>query len=245
MLYNCSDLTFNILSVHVLKWGNAHHIVEPRPFSALVFHISGSSRIITKNVDIVSQPGDVIFVPEGLGYESFQGAGEVIAINFRHSNYTSDIEIYKFPPAKLNCLFLDILNAWNKKKNIFEINIHMFNILLTLKNSSETMVDKNAPFYQAIQYINSNFKNSELSVTDICKNFKLSETSFRTKMSKEYNMSPIKYINNLRIDYACRLLAENLLTVEEIATLSGFSDSKYFSRVIKGRYGIPPSKLYR
>ena len=244
MLYNCNDLTFNILSVHVLKWDDSHHFVAPRPFSALTFRISGSTHIITATQSISSHPGDITFVPAGVSYEAIDSKGEIITINFKHNNYESDVEIFTFDTIKFNRLFLDILSAWNEKKNMYEINILMYTILSELRKYSEQAIDSNDPFYKALEYINTNFRISDLKIADVCKLCGLSESSFRMKMNREYNMSPSKYITHLRATYACRLLSENLLTIEEIALESGFSDSKYFSRVIKKLYGAPPSKLF-
>ena len=45
--------------------------------------------------------------------------------------------------------------------------------------------------------------------------------------------------------YAKTLLSSGEYSIAEISEKSGFKDVKYFSRVVKKEYGVPPSKLYR
>ena len=39
-------------------------------------------------------------------------------------------------------------------------------------------------------------------------------------------------------------MIDGYITVKEVAEKSGFCDVKYFSRLVKKEYGVPPSKLY-
>ena len=55
-------------------------------------------------------------------------------------------------------------------------------------------------------------------------------------------MSPIQYVIDLRIDFASHLLQSRLYTISEVATKSGFTDPKYFSRVFKARFGLTPKE---
>lgn len=59
------------------------------------------------------------------------------------------------------------------------------------------------------------------------------------------NVSPLKYLNDLKINYAIGLLKTGYYTIEEIADLSGFNDPKYFSTLYKKRFGVPPSEKLR
>jgi AraC-like DNA-binding protein len=49
----------------------------------------------------------------------------------------------------------------------------------------------------------------------------------------------------MRLSYAEKLLSRGRYSVLEVAEMSGFSDVKYFSRVMKREYGVPPSELYK
>ena len=72
----------------------------------------------------------------------------------------------------------------------------------------------------------------------------MSETYFRRLFYKNFFQTPTQYITKLKLKYAEELLSSGKYSIEETAYMSGFSDAKYFSRVIKSVYGYPPSKLF-
>jgi len=72
----------------------------------------------------------------------------------------------------------------------------------------------------------------------------MSDTYFRRLFLNRFNMTPNKYLTSKRLIYAEKLLSTGKYSVNEASEMSGFSDVKYFCRVVKKEYGVPPSKLY-
>ena len=73
----------------------------------------------------------------------------------------------------------------------------------------------------------------------------LSTSHFITLFKKEIGSSPIRYILNLRLDTAQKLLdEENFLSIKEIGLKVGFNDQSHFIQEFKSKFGITP-KLYR
>ncbi|MGO4376562.1 helix-turn-helix domain-containing protein, partial [Paenibacillus sp. MCAF20] len=58
---------------------------------------------------------------------------------------------------------------------------------------------------------------------------------------KETNTTFTQYVTALRMEYACRLLSETDLPINEVAEQSGYSDYFYFSRIFKRTKGTTPS----
>lgn len=58
----------------------------------------------------------------------------------------------------------------------------------------------------------------------------LSPSHFRKLWNRYYTLPPARYVLQLRLLEACRLLVETDLLVKEVADRLGFSDSMYFSR---------------
>ena len=73
----------------------------------------------------------------------------------------------------------------------------------------------------------------------------MSESYFRRIFLKNYGISPIKYINNLKIERAKELLTSGLYTVSDVAELSGFHDESYFSREFKKHSGKTPKEYVK
>lgn len=63
------------------------------------------------------------------------------------------------------------------------------------------------------------------------------------RIFKEYtSRTPINYINELRIEKACREISENNFSVTHAAYDSGFNDLSYFCRLFKYYKGITPTQ---
>ena len=60
------------------------------------------------------------------------------------------------------------------------------------------------------------------------------------KYIKEHDMIPKEYLNNLRFEYAKKLLTESELTVQEVCDSCGFDDYPNFIRRFKNRFNMSP-----
>ena len=75
----------------------------------------------------------------------------------------------------------------------------------------------------------------------------LSRATFRRRWAEVMDKPPARYLQELRMREACRLLAETTRPIREIATAVGFEDELYFSRRFRLEQGRPPSdyrKIY-
>ena len=78
------------------------------------------------------------------------------------------------------------------------------------------------------------------SMSDYCK---LSEGYFSHKFKKQMGISPMSYLNELRIEKSKELLEEGTMNISTISSVVGFQDSLYFSKVFKKSTGMSPSKF--
>jgi len=73
----------------------------------------------------------------------------------------------------------------------------------------------------------------------------LSRRSLTRAFRSAYGDSPIDYLIRLRLDRAAALLSTTDLSVTEVSRQVGFSDSNYFARRFRQRYGASPSRYRR
>ena len=88
-----------------------------------------------------------------------------------------------------------------------------------------------------------NFNDPDFSMTEKMEESGYCTDHFRRLFRRAYGESPLEYLTSLRVNFAKRLLRENdclHYTVAQIATMSGFSDISYFSRVFKKCTGVSP-----
>lgn len=93
-----------------------------------------------------------------------------------------------------------------------------------------------------IHIISQNYTQKELSVKKMAESFNISEVHFRRIFKNVYGISPQQYIINLRITRAKELLCYSDMSISDISTSLGFSDSCYFSKIFKKKTGFNPTE---
>ena len=91
----------------------------------------------------------------------------------------------------------------------------------------------------------SSFSNPEVSISEITLNSKYCSDHARRRFKKATGMSPMEYITDLRINFAKKLMTENHIfnySIAEIGAMSGYYDSRYFSRIFKKKTGMTPQQ---
>lgn len=82
--------------------------------------------------------------------------------------------------------------------------------------------------------------NEEINIEFLCSELNVGRTKLYEIFRKDLNMGISKYILYRRMHKAKRMLKTTELPITEIASLVGFSDYNYFSRVYKKFYGKSP-----
>jgi AraC-like DNA-binding protein len=82
-----------------------------------------------------------------------------------------------------------------------------------------------------------------VSLEELADRFGLSRSYFIRLFKRHVGISPVKYLNNLRMEMASELLRESELTLAEIAQRTGFSDESQFSKRFKQWSGKPPGRF--
>jgi AraC-like DNA-binding protein len=100
---------------------------------------------------------------------------------------------------------------------------------------------KEAATTAAQKYLQDNFRKS-LTVREIAGIANLSPAYLSRLFKKATGASMLDYMTKFRIDEACRLLKESVLSVKEIAFQVGFHDAAYFSRVFQRLLHSSPSE---
>lgn len=89
------------------------------------------------------------------------------------------------------------------------------------------------------QYIKKNLAK-KITLADISWELHYSTVTLTKRFREEFGITIMDYVTQKRMELAEQLLTETSKSVKEISTLSGFSDTEYFSRCFKRSHGIPP-----
>lgn len=111
-----------------------------------------------------------------------------------------------------------------------------------IKATNQKNAKKNELLSKITSYILSHYTEIDFSVKDVADYGGISETHLRRIFKQNFNISPIKYINCLKLDKAKNMLQSSNYTINEIALSVGFDDPYYFSRLFKHETGLSPSE---
>jgi AraC-like DNA-binding protein len=92
----------------------------------------------------------------------------------------------------------------------------------------------------ALEYIRGNFEK-RISLDDMASLCNISSSYFSKLFNKITGDNFANYINQVRIDRACELLAGTDAPITVIAMDLGFEDNSYFDKVFKRLTGVTPS----
>ncbi|MBP3381524.1 MAG: helix-turn-helix transcriptional regulator [Clostridia bacterium] len=128
----------------------------------------------------------------------------------------------------------------HKLKVLIKPLCHMLSLLQVTIGEFSELQSKNKTFDSILAYVQRNFMHDITlrSIVDAC----ACSASTVSHLFKEYtNQSVKKYINELRIRQAEKLLLTTNLPISNVASLCGFADTNYFSTAFKKKYGVSPS----
>ena len=96
-------------------------------------------------------------------------------------------------------------------------------------------------FAELIVYVSANF-NNKLTLEKLGKRFNLSANYICNLFAKHYNSTLTRFITELRMKEAVRLMKETKKAYKEIAIDCGYTDYYYFCKVFKEYYGTSPTQ---
>ncbi len=91
----------------------------------------------------------------------------------------------------------------------------------------------------AIEYVERNYPNN-FKIADLANECHMSETHFRRVFQEKMNMTPVEYVNFVRIKKACDLIDKTDISMEDVAEKVGFITPSTFNRNFRRIIGTSP-----
>lgn len=95
---------------------------------------------------------------------------------------------------------------------------------------------------KCIEYINSNYNISTLTLKNISEETAIAQRRITKIIHDRFNCNFKTYLNRIRINESKRLLTQSSLNIGEIAYKVGFNSQSHFNRVFKSEIQISPSE---
>lgn len=124
--------------------------------------------------------------------------------------------------------------------------VYVAELLILLKNASKScatdkkiLSSNEKQVAEIIKFVNSNYLEIK-NLDDICSHFFITKGHLCRVFKNTLNMSVISYLNNVKVQNACELLANTNKNITEVGFESGFNSTMYFCKTFKKYLGISP-----
>ncbi len=219
------------------------------PSYELMYYKEGKTVIYYDGEVIKMKEGDVLYLPKGI-----IGAKYTLDVKEDFALYNVYFDTNEPMPEKpihfstkskeIGLTYDKLYTSWMEKKDTYYYKSvrEFFKILeLIKKEHGYNTLERFKKIAIAEEYISLHYCDADFDFKELHKLTGLSYTYFKKLFIDKNGVPPSKYVTFLRINRACELLISNLLKVDEIASMCGFNDVYYFSKLFKKIKGVSPT----
>lgn len=202
-------------------------------------------------------PSSVIYLPPGdVHSDNFDGTGarclhielkaEVVERLREHSVLLKDSLVFR--DKALSYLTAKLCHELTRPDSISTLAAEALALELVVESSRHTATavsrDSQHRIERAREFIHAHF-TEPLTLAGIAESIGAHPVYLAREYHRHYHCTVGEYIRRLRIEYACRQLADSKDSLAGIALSAGFCDQSHFSRTFKLLTSISPAKYRR
>lgn len=247
MFFESSDFDFKILTVLNVDRKTNKGFSGLRPFHTLSLRLLGDATFTHENDMVTLGDNSILFVPKNYPYYINSKRERLLVVHFNtdtpmpktFKNITvKNIEKYQRDLSRL-------YSAWTLKRTGYEHECKylLHKIFMNIEREAADALNSDDQLNDAVEYIHEHFCDRDLTIDLLAKMCSMSDTYFRRLFKQRFKVTPLKYINDLKVKYATELLRSGYYTVTEAAEKCGFDNVYYFSLFIKKETGQSPSQI--
>jgi len=122
-----------------------------------------------------------------------------------------------------------------------QISLYLYTMITDILAGRKTeVVDCKAIVEEILNYIHNNY-TKDIMVGDLAKKYAVNPDYLSSLFKQETGKNIIRYLTEIRIEGACRLLKETQTKIADISYSLGYNDRQYFNRVFKKITGMSPT----
>lgn len=236
------DENFEIIRENDYEFYTLHVLLEGYGF----FRIAGREYFLKK--------GDVFLITPGQAHMYCNRSSSSLVLLwvelqggnckeiFSRFSITGTYVLQNLQADKMVAQLLEMLRHMKEgERNVYESAGEVYTLLMYLLEAAEKVTSQQLPgtLLQALVYIDYNFME-QMRVQELAERLHVSHTYLNRLFQKSMGLSPNKYINMKRMEYACYLLRTTKMSCAEISEKIGMYDNAYFYKVFKKAIGMTP-----
>ena len=228
------------------RGGSAPAIAEaPILYYDLTVVLEGELCYRIDGAELLLKAGDVIFIKKGMLRERKASAerADYISFNFHTENPPTLPLVMRGVARHEMQLIATACDEIIRRTPLGHEPIvsHLLSAMLALLQSHESRTKVSPLTGKIMRHIARHF-SERITLADIGRLTFFSPVYCDTVFKKDMGVSIIDYLLTQRIEAAKRLLLEGSYSLSDVAHMTGFEDSNYFSRVFKKRTGYTPTQ---
>lgn len=243
---------------------NYHIGPRTSPYYYLLFVLEGTGTFTQNNVTYSLGKNDIFCLLPGVTHDYFTDENHLLQKLFvafdgkqalhlleriglspqtpyRNGGLTEEVK-------KLMLEFLNLVRESDRQANDLARLAHFYQIFNKLSNSykSPTKQENRSLSWlqQGLDYIQIHYAEG-ITVERVSAYVGVERTHFTKQFSKVYGLSPIQYMQDLKMKEAKHLLSNTDFSLTEIANSVGYPDIFSFSKAFKKHLGVPPTQFRR
>ena len=217
-----------------------------RPIGYLSCRLSGWSELEFPEQMLRLDTEHCLLCPAFTEYTHHYYKEELITIHLDFTkNPPKEVELIYNNTHHLKEEFLQLHKCFSEKQPGYQYKCKsiVYNIFYLLHISDVQQI--NSKIQNSIDYLYQNYLRRDFSIHEMIAQSYLSEAYFRRIFRQLYGCSIVEFVKCLRIEYAKSLIESRRYTIQEISSMVGFADEKYFSQVFRKTTGCIPTKYNR
>lgn len=234
------------LSVHRAGFTKHEPVdVRPRAFHSLTLRLSGAVRLTVDGKELLSRAPCVTYMPQGKAYNTeVLESGELIAIHFTMTDGSCG-EPFVYRPDNFKHFesrFL-ALQAATRPGHPRDYNALSLFYGLLARLESETADASGIPpkILEARNLLEKGYSDPQLSIAAVAARLGISAVYLRREFKACFGLTPVAFLQSLRIGHATSMLQTGYYTVSQVAKESGYDSLSYFSAAFRKQTGAAPS----
>ncbi len=253
-----SKVTCKLLYVTQANYADDwHSLLHSHPFTELFYVLRGSGEFHVENESFAVHEDDLVIInsntyhtessceKQPLEYIVLGIEGISLLTNLNH-HYS----LHNYSDYKHEILFYirTLLQEANTKSDYYDlisqnlVEVLIMNIIRRTQTeiTVETPKKSTRECSYVKQYIEQHFYE-DISLDKLCELSYMNKYYLVHSFKKFYNITPIQYVNQRRLEEACNLLRNTDHSVSEIAQIIGMSSQSYFIQSFKKVYKTTPN----
>lgn len=239
------------------KEDNIVQRLNGRPDYLIMFVVRGKMKVLIDDKMQTVYPGDLIYIaphtPQKI-VRLFQDKPEHYFVHFigyavpeilQNIGLTKSGIYHVGMIDEISDAFQKIMMAMVAKENTTRINslfLRIISYFSEIKHDEEMSFAASRVSPAIMQLINDYTSTNLHNMSYYASLCNMSMANFSVTFKRATGVSPLKFIENKRLEKAKKLLQESFLTIKEVANVVGYQDPYTFSKFFKKRVGMSPSE---